>query len=153
MSIRQLRTEKGWSQDQLAQLSGLSLRTIQRAECGEAVGLESQKSLAAVFEMTLDELRASAPERTLASEDCEQLEDALRQVRARKRFFMTAVVGALLLGAMMTFLPERAASGTALGGGLLLVLFVGLHANRVFHPLGLDWERREAKKLMTRRQS
>ncbi len=50
MIIRKLRLQRGWSQEQLAELSGLSIRTIQRIERGQKPGLESLKSLAAVFE-------------------------------------------------------------------------------------------------------
>jgi len=41
MNIRELRKQKYWSQDQLAQMSGLSVRTIQRIEreAVDAVGI------------------------------------------------------------------------------------------------------------------
>lgn len=51
MNIRELRQERGWSQEHLAQLSGLNVRTIQRIEKGESASAESLKSLAAVFEL------------------------------------------------------------------------------------------------------
>jgi len=54
--LRKLRLEHGWSQEQLAQLSGLNIRTIQRIESGHNAGLESLKSLAAVFEIDISEL-------------------------------------------------------------------------------------------------
>ena len=56
MSVRKLRVERGWSQEQLALMSGLSIRTIQRIECGQAPALESLKSLAAVFEVHIQDL-------------------------------------------------------------------------------------------------
>jgi transcriptional regulator with XRE-family HTH domain len=51
--IKKVRLERHWSQDQLAEMSGLSIRTIQRIENGENAGLESLKSLAAVFEINI----------------------------------------------------------------------------------------------------
>jgi Predicted transcription factor, homolog of eukaryotic MBF1 len=39
MIVRKLRLQRGWSQDQLAQLSDLSIRTIQRIERGQTPGL------------------------------------------------------------------------------------------------------------------
>jgi transcriptional regulator with XRE-family HTH domain len=57
MIVRKLRIQRGWSQDQLAQLSGLSVRTIQRIERGKTAGLESLKSLAAVFEVNSQDLQ------------------------------------------------------------------------------------------------
>ena len=57
MIIRKLRLEKGWSQEQLAQISGVSTRTIQRIERGKTASLESLKCLAAVFETEVTNLR------------------------------------------------------------------------------------------------
>ena len=55
--IKILRTKHHYSQEQLAQMSGLSLRTIQRVESGQSASLETLKSLAAVFEVDVDTLR------------------------------------------------------------------------------------------------
>ena len=51
--IKKMRLERHWSQEQLAEMSGLSIRTIQRIENGENAGLESLKSLASVFETNI----------------------------------------------------------------------------------------------------
>jgi transcriptional regulator with XRE-family HTH domain len=51
--IKKMRLARHWSQEQLAEMSGLSIRTIQRIENGENAGLESLKSLAAVFEINI----------------------------------------------------------------------------------------------------
>ena len=51
--IKKMRLERHWSQEQLAEMSGLNIRTIQRIENGENAGLESLKSLAAVFEINI----------------------------------------------------------------------------------------------------
>ena len=55
--LKKIRFSRGWSQEQLAQFSGLSVRTIQRIERGHNAGLESLKSIAAVFEMDVSELQ------------------------------------------------------------------------------------------------
>jgi transcriptional regulator with XRE-family HTH domain len=49
--IKRLREEKQWSQEQLAELCGLNLRTIQRLEKSGNASLESVRALAAVFEL------------------------------------------------------------------------------------------------------
>ncbi|MCG8485970.1 MAG: helix-turn-helix domain-containing protein [Chromatiales bacterium] len=54
--IKKLRISKAWSQEQLAEFSGLSIRTIQRLERGHSAGLESLKSVAAVFEISVSDL-------------------------------------------------------------------------------------------------
>ncbi len=57
MHLKELRNQKNWSQDELAQLSGLSVRTIQRIEREHTAGLVSLKSLAAAFDIDVAELR------------------------------------------------------------------------------------------------
>lgn len=47
--LKPLRLEKGWSQEQLADIAGVSSRTIQRIENGEACSLDTAQSLAAAF--------------------------------------------------------------------------------------------------------
>lgn len=54
--IRKLRLAKGWSQEQLAEFSGLSVRTVQRLEKGDKPSLESLKALASVFEVDINDL-------------------------------------------------------------------------------------------------
>lgn len=57
MIIRKLRHKKGWSQEQLADLCGLNVRTIQRVENGNQASLETLKSLASVFELDISTLK------------------------------------------------------------------------------------------------
>ncbi|WP_417441194.1 helix-turn-helix domain-containing protein [Idiomarina sp.] len=54
--IKKLRERKNWSQEQLAIMSGLSVRTIQRIESGNKASMESLKSLASVFEIDVSKL-------------------------------------------------------------------------------------------------
>ncbi|MEM7359964.1 MAG: helix-turn-helix transcriptional regulator [Pseudomonadota bacterium] len=56
MILKQLRLSRHYSQEQLAQMSGLSVRTIQRIESGKSASLESLKCLAAVLEVSVSEL-------------------------------------------------------------------------------------------------
>ena len=55
MSIKDLRMAKGWTQAELAEFSGLSQRTIQRIEKGQATA-ETAKCLAAVFHVQVSDL-------------------------------------------------------------------------------------------------
>jgi len=55
--IKKLRHSHGWSQEQLAQICGLSVRTIQRIERGHNAGLESLKCIAAVFNVDISKLQ------------------------------------------------------------------------------------------------
>ena len=56
MIVKKLREKKGWSQEQLAEFSGLSLRTIQRVEAGNRASMETLKSLAATLEVDMSKL-------------------------------------------------------------------------------------------------
>jgi transcriptional regulator with XRE-family HTH domain len=56
MTFRSLREHKLLSQEKLAELSGLSLRTIQRVEAGHRVSFASLRALAAAFETDVDSL-------------------------------------------------------------------------------------------------
>lgn len=56
MILKRLRENKEWSQDQLATMAGLNVRTIQRIESGKKASLESLKSLASVLEVTISTL-------------------------------------------------------------------------------------------------
>jgi len=57
-NIKRLRKARPWSQEELADASGVSVRTIQRAESGRQLAAESLRALAAVFDTTLDALSA-----------------------------------------------------------------------------------------------
>lgn len=58
--VRRLRSERGWSQDQLATASGVSLRTIQRVEAEGSASRETRVSLAATFNVPLAALNAES---------------------------------------------------------------------------------------------
>ena len=56
MFVRVLRRRFRLSQEQLAESSGLSLRTIQRVEAGHRISYASLRALADVFEVDVDKL-------------------------------------------------------------------------------------------------
>ncbi|WP_261924533.1 helix-turn-helix domain-containing protein [Shewanella sp. NFH-SH190041] len=60
--IKQLREQKGWSQDLLAQESGLSLRTIQRVEVSDKASNESMQAIAAALQIMPEQLQPAAVE-------------------------------------------------------------------------------------------
>jgi transcriptional regulator with XRE-family HTH domain len=49
--LKHLRSKKGWTQQQLADICGLSLRTIQRTEKSSNASQETISSLSSVFEV------------------------------------------------------------------------------------------------------
>src|SRR5436190_22380498 len=83
MPIQKLRLKRGWSQQQLADASGLSVRTIQRLERGQPPSTESLKCLAAVFEVDFATLNAGD---TMNDKDRQEAE-AFRHVRRLRGFY------------------------------------------------------------------
>ncbi len=51
MGVKELRKERSWSQEYLAELSGLSLRTVQRIESSGKAGPGSIRALAIAFDI------------------------------------------------------------------------------------------------------
>ncbi|ASD67128.1 helix-turn-helix transcriptional regulator [Pseudoalteromonas piscicida] len=54
--LKQLRESKAWSQSHLAEVSGISLRTIQRIEKSGVASPESVKSICATFGIQIGDL-------------------------------------------------------------------------------------------------
>ena len=71
MDLKKHRVEKGWSQEQLAEISGVSARTIQRIEKGEKPGMETLKALAAGFQISVSELKKA----TMDEKELETMEN------------------------------------------------------------------------------
>jgi DNA-binding XRE family transcriptional regulator len=54
--VKQLRSDRSWSQDELAIASGLHLRTVQRIEKEATASLQTRKALAATFGIDIKDL-------------------------------------------------------------------------------------------------
>jgi transcriptional regulator with XRE-family HTH domain len=163
MLIQKLRLQRGWSQQQLADLSGLSVRTIQRLEQGQSASVESLKSLAAVFEIDFSELQRTAmpthdtPDQASPVTDNSLSTDealALHHVRKLKGFYIhlaqyVIVIAALFAINLWQGTPRMWAVWPALGWGIGILF----HAARVFevHPFGPDWERRKVEERLGRK--
>ncbi|KAB7886219.1 helix-turn-helix domain-containing protein [Poseidonibacter ostreae] len=69
MSIKNLRIKKGLSQEQLAELSNLSSRTIQRIEKDNKASCESLTAIAKVFEIEVNELENIMNKKNINSDE------------------------------------------------------------------------------------
>lgn len=58
-NVRRLREERHWSQEELAAASEVDVRTIQRAEAGKPLQVESLRAIAAAFNTTIEQLSVS----------------------------------------------------------------------------------------------
>ena len=67
--VKKYRADRQWSQEQLSELCGLNLRTIQRLESSGKASMESVRALAAVFEVEATTFIADASEATPSTWD------------------------------------------------------------------------------------
>ena len=110
--VKNLRLERAWSQEQLAEFSGLSLRTIQRIEKRGKASMESKKALASVFEI---DLAALAPDPEVVRQ--RQIDEA-----ALRFVFAGGLIGLILglVGGMFGLTQIVSGSATwGLAAGLL----------------------------------
>jgi len=133
--VKSLRQEKGWTQEQLATVTGLSLRTIQRIESDGSCSLESRNALASVFE-----LHGADLEKGLVSPD--QQAGALLGLRYAK-YGIIIGLGAATLGILVDFfLGDLSATYLGIALGIL-----GAVAGATFALLGTitQWVRLKNK--------
>lgn len=154
MLIQKLRLQRGWSQEQLAEVSGLSVRTIQRLERGQPGSLESLNALAAVFEIDLERLKEPAMEAPRSNSLRPDEALALAHVRKVKGFYVHliqfVVVMAVLVAINLVATPRYWwFVWPLLGWGMGLVA----HAASVFDLIPFfngAWERRQVEKHLGR---
>jgi transcriptional regulator with XRE-family HTH domain len=150
MQIQKMRLRKGWSQQQLAEVSGTSLRTIQRIEAGAPPSLETLRSLASVFEISIEDLQGKPGMNAQEQNESAREAAVFREVRALRAFCIHATVYAVVcLGvtaANLLLHPEQLVAPL-----LWLVWGAGLviHAVKTF-VLGGDWERRQVERKLGR---
>ncbi|WP_340645381.1 2TM domain-containing protein [Phenylobacterium sp.] len=154
MLIQKLRLQRGWSQEQLAEVSGLSVRTVQRLERGQPGSLESMKALAAVFEIDLNRLK----EPSMDARQSEIRPDealALAHVRKVKGFYIHLtqylIVIPILAGVNLVGYSQYLwFVWPALGWGLG-VLAHGASVFGFVPFLDGGWERRQVEKHLGRK--
>ncbi|WP_087016224.1 helix-turn-helix domain-containing protein [Thaumasiovibrio subtropicus] len=160
MIVRKLRLQRGWSQEQLAEMSGLSVRTIQRIEKGDKPGLESLKSLAAVFEVQVDNLsqESEMKDEPLYGDSVTVTDDerkVMKRVREIRGFYSHVVsyvtVMALLLVINLFTSPDYFwVVWPALGWGVGIISH-GLNAFDLLNFFGPEWEKRQIEKRLGRK--
>ena len=151
MIVRKLRLQRGWTQEHLAEISGLSVRSIQRIERGQSFSLETLKSLAAVFEVEQSVLKSGEP--SMGSDSPLNMDEtsAIEYVKGIKEFYGHVLMYAtfvLVFGIAFGFRFPFILWG-ALGWGVGLVAH-GLSAYEVIDFFGPRWERRQIEKRLGR---
>lgn len=133
--IKKMRLERHWSQDQLAELSGLSTRTIQRIENGENAGLETLKSLAAVFEINIADSDKKA--------EIEQVRKEEEYVQNVKGFYKLIAIAILSL-VFPFIIAVNESSNWIIFFWILFswVVIIGIYSLNTFDFFGDEWKRK-----------
>lgn len=157
ITVKALRLAKHWSQDELAQMSNLNVRTIQRVEKGQSVGTETLRALAAVFEITTDELveAIESEKRAELAEEEDKIKTqssetkALEKVKSIKYFY---AFSAFLIAVFLLFMLPNYNGGENLGPLIVVFLsfsaLIAIHAVIVFQPFGEEWEKEKVAQIM-----
>jgi len=154
MDIKQLRLQRAWSQEQLAECSGLSVRTIQRLEKGGHISLESRKAIAATFDIDANEFTGTNKQTT--AENSTFLEqETLQKVQNLKRFYNTLIrYGLTILFLLIINLivsPDYLwVIWPALGWGLH-ILRKGIQVYAVSTVFDSAWEKRQVNKRLAKK--
>lgn len=133
--IKKMRLERHWSQDQLSEMSGLSIRTIQRIENGENAGLESLKSLAAVFEINITD--------SDKKEETEQIRKEEKYVQSVKGFYKLLAIAIFSL--LLPFiLAVNESSNWIIFFWIVFswAMIIGIYYLITFNFFGNEWERK-----------
>ncbi|RUO44147.1 XRE family transcriptional regulator [Aliidiomarina taiwanensis] len=152
MIVRKLRLKRGWTQSQLAEMAGVTTRTIQRIEQGYRPSLETSKALASVFEIELSILQ---PEDKTMKETNERLEnkktneglqpdeqEALMSGKRMKAFY-DHLITYLVLAAVFLFAFHDEPVVYMIFAGLGIGLVVqGLLAFEVISFISPKWEKK-----------
>ena len=162
MIVQKLRLEKGWSQEHLAQVSGLSVRTVQRIERGQKAGPESLKCLAAVFETDVSKLQHQAeaveagkiepPVASGKQGDSEGVEYVQNLKAFHLNWICFLIVVPSLYGLNIYVSPDYLWVGwIVLGWGIGIILHA-LVIYGLFSLFDTRWEQRQLQKRLNRRR-
>lgn len=157
MIVQELRLKKGWSQQQLADISGLNVRTIQRIEKGQPASLESYKALGAAFDMDFSELQEASVSEIVNNPERTQIALAFSQVRRVKAFYGSLVSYLLVIVGLATinlwFSPGHLwFLYVAASWGLALTI-QGLRAFGLITWFDTDWEIAQVEMRLGRKLS
>ena len=155
MLVQKLRLQRGWSQQQLAELSGLNVRTIQRIEKGQEPSVESLKSLAAVFNVEFSTLKEQGMDNAVSETQSAEEILAFNQVRKLKGFYIhlaqyVLVVALLAVINALTTPNHWWVQWVVMGWGVG-VFFHWLQISERFGLFGSKWEKEQVEKRLGRK--
>lgn len=133
--ILELRTQRGWTQERLAEASGVTVRTLQRLEAGNDVSLDTLSRLGRALGVPVRDLFVQIPDTDFGNAASALDQDEARRFSeaAREAWHATALgvalfvaspvpVVLLIAGADQGVIPTSVEIAIALGLGLLLLV-------------------------------
>ncbi len=158
MIVRKLRIERGLSQEQLASMAGVSVRTLQRIERGANASAETLKCLAAVLETDFSALR-NGQDMTSATDTplpdlSENEQKAMEYVRDIRSFYIHAIQYAVVITGLAVVNLFTGPDylwflWAAFGWGVGLAVH-GLGVFEIVNLFGDRWEKRQVAKRLAR---
>ncbi|MBF7682328.1 2TM domain-containing protein [Acinetobacter sp. B5B] len=151
--IKEQRLQRAWSQEQLAEMTALSVRTIQRVEYGGKASLETLSALAAVFQISIrdltDDLHEHAPALELAMDDkLHALENRVAQELRFYSVFTSYIVvctGLILVNCFFTPHSYWSLWPTLCWGATMLLAWLRIF---VFHHTVAVWKQKRMQMLL-----
>ena len=149
MIVRKLRLKRGWTQSELAEMAGVTSRTIQRIESGQIPSLETARALASVFEVELNLIRPEDTDMKELPPETELKVDeqaALLYAKRMKEFYEGLVSYVIVAAVFLVFSHGEWIVYLVLGGVGIGIVIQGLMAYEVISFMSPGWERRLAEK-------
>lgn len=126
MRIAALRRERGWTQERLAETSGIAVRTVQRLESGKDASLETLSAIARALDVPVRDL--------FAAEEAAELDPGIRRLDER-----TAADQAARDRAVAGFWSLYTAIGIGLGIVTVALLVLHVWSPLAFLAVGAYW--------------
>ncbi len=144
MNIKELRKQKHWSQDHLAQISGLSIRTIQRIERDQKAGFESLKALSSVFDIEINELQRETADAVgiITGEQTEEVKKEAYAAGVIGLYKLTALAIFTLVSTFFFVVDDKTGWGVIGLMAISWVVIIGVYAMNTFDLFGDEWKRK-----------
>jgi len=152
MIVRKLRLQRGWSQEHLAELTDVNVRTIQRMERGRKSSLETRSALAAVFEVDIATFEKGVMEMAETTQVTADEREAIEFIKGVKEFYSHLgmyLIFAIVFGYAFGLENQMILWGI-IGWGIGLMIH-GLNVYEVINLFGPKWEKRQIEKRLGRK--
>ena len=155
MIVQEMRLKNGWSQQQLADISGLNVRTVQRIEQGQSASLESFKALGAAFNVDFPQLQEDTVRNIVSTPEQTEVFLAFRQVRKLRGLYTHLISYVLVMSGLtainLILTPHQIWFIFPLLGWGVGILSHAVSVLDILPWFGPEWERRQVEKKLGRR--